>query len=376
MNIAIITPVYGLAGVPLAQIRFARALAARGYKVDLIVGSIQPGLSFYPPKEIATYILNKQKVRSMLLPLLLYFQKAKPDIVFSAEDHLTAIVLLALLLSRCSAKISGSSRILPSDRLAYSSRLFSKGWFLKQAMKILMKRATVLSCVSADMVDHYRKVFPAGRHQCIYNIIKDSNALERASEPVDHPWFKNASVPVVVSAGTFTKRKGFGDLLEAFALSKAKRNSRLIMLGDGYLRPELVDLTKRLGLTEYVSMPGNVDNALAYFSRAQVFVLSSYAEGLPNVLVEAMMCGCTPVSTDCPTGPREVLQDGKYGYLVPMKAPCRMADAIVSALDNPVCKELLDEAVSPFEEERVIRKHFLSLDLTYDPPYSNKLWEI
>ena len=93
-------------------------------------------------------------------------------------------------------------------------------------------------------------------------------------------------------------------------------------------------------------------------------MLSSHVEGLPNVLVEAMMCGCTPVSTDCPTGPRELLQEGKYGYLVPMRNPVAMAYGIEKALDNPIPKNLLDEAVQPFEESAVLKRHFEILGLT------------
>jgi glycosyltransferase involved in cell wall biosynthesis len=143
-----------------------------------------------------------------------------------------------------------------------------------------------------------------------------------------------------------------------------ERGARLIILGEGYLRNELEDLVIKLGLSDTVSLPGNVANPLPYFLQSDVFVLSSYAEGLPNVLIEAMMCGCTPVSTDCPTGPREVLKSGKYGYLVPMRDPVAMAFGIEKALDCPIAKELLSEAVKPFEESAVLARHFEVLGLT------------
>jgi glycosyltransferase involved in cell wall biosynthesis len=137
----------------------------------------------------------------------------------------------------------------------------------------------------------------------------------------------------------------------------------LIILGDGPLRTELQNLIESFGLVDTIELLGYVENPLKYFARADVFILSSLVEGMPNVLVEAMMCGCTPVSTDCPTGPRELLQDGKYGYLVPMRDPTAMAAAIESALDHPIPKALLDEAVDPFEENRVIDRHFEVLGL-------------
>jgi glycosyltransferase involved in cell wall biosynthesis len=78
-----------------------------------------------------------------------------------------------------------------------------------------------------------------------------------------------------------------------------------------------------------------------------------------------MMCGLTPVSTDCPTGPREVLQDGKFGYLVPVSDPTAMANGIELALNHPISKRSLDEAIRPFEESEVIRKHFEVLGLPF-----------
>jgi len=230
-------------------------------------------------------------------------------------------------------------------------------------MRAVMWRADALTCVSKDMVEIYKKIFPYAQHVCVYNIIKDRLSIDRISEPVSHPWLGDSGIPVIISAGTFTKRKGFSDLIRAFALVRKNRPVRLIILGDGYLRPELVALVQQLQLCYSVDLPGNVTNPLKYFSRSAVFVLSSYAEGLPNVLVEAMICGCTPVATDCPTGPREVLNGGKYGYLVPVGDIFAMSSAIEHAIDKPVAKALLAEAVEPFEEERVISRHFKVLGI-------------
>ena len=363
MKICIITACFSLTGVPLAQVRLARALLNRGHDVELLFGNVNDSSTFSPPDGIPTTVLFKLNVRSMLWPLVRYLHQKQPDLVFSAEDHLNAFVLLASILSGSAARVSGSSRILPTDRFAYSNRLFSKGWILKQTMRLLMKRASVLSCVSQEMVLHYKKVFPNGPHVCIYNIIRDSESIRRARTAVDHPWLSDSSIPVIISAGTLTRRKGFADLIYAFAEVCKRRSVRLILLGEGCLRPELEAMICKLGISSVADMPGNVSNPLAYFAKAQVFVLSSYAEGLPNVLVEAMICGCTPVATDCPTGPREVLGAGRFGYLTPMGDPATMATAIEKALDNPISSKLLEEAISPFDENRVIDRHFEMLGL-------------
>lgn len=364
MKICVVTPLYAIAGVPLAQIRFSRALAEKGHDVDLVIGYVAPHYQLPDVVGVNVIVWNRPQVRQMLVPLWEYLRTVKPDVVFSAEDHLTVIVLLASILSGSKAKISGSSRVLPSDQVAYSNKFLSKGWFLKQLMKSVMWRADALTCVSKDMVKHYWQVFKSPPHVCVYNIISDKSSITRMHEPIDHDWLLNKEVPVIVTAGTMTTRKGFADLVQAMGILYKKKMARLIILGEGPLRNELENLVKTLNLTDVVSMPGNVKNPLKYFYHADVFVLSSYAEGMPNVLVEAMICGCTPVSTDCPTGPRELLLDGKYGYLVPMQDPVAMASAIEQALDNPIPKSLLAEAVRPFEEDAVLSRHFEVLGLT------------
>lgn len=356
MKIAVVTPLFAVAGVPLAQVRLARALAARGYSVDLVIGHIRPEYEFEAPTGIKTIVLNCPNVRSMLLPIMRYLRAEKPDVIFSAEDHLNILVLIAAWLTGSKSRISGSSRVTPFD--TYSDVLFSKRWVLKQLARLLMRRADALTCVSQDMVEQYRKVFASSSHVFVYNIVDDAYSRNRMLESVDHPWLCDNSTPVLVAAGRLAPWKGFSDLIEAVTLLKGHRQLRLLLLGDGPLRAELQNLIESRGLVDNVELLGYVENPLKYFVQADVFVLSSLVEGMPNVLVEAMMCGCTPVSNDCPTGPRELLQDGKYGYLVPMRDPQAMAAAIERALDNPIPKALLDEAVEPFEENRVIDRHF------------------
>ena len=361
MKICVVTPLYAIAGVPLAQLRFARALADKGHQVDLLIGWVGPQYQVPAVPGVHVRVLNCEKVRSMFFPLCRYLRAERPDVVFSAEDHLNAIVLLAAIAVRSKAKISGSSRVTPFD--TYSSTPFTKRWVLKQSMRALSWRADALTCVSKDMVDQYRRVFKGPSHVDVYNIVDDKHSRARLAEPVDHAWLVHKDVPVVVAAGRLAPWKGFSDLIRAIAVVSERRTVRLLLLGDGPLRPELERLIGDLGLTQMVQLLGYVENPLKYFARADVFVLSSLVEGLPNVLVEAMMCGCTPVSTDCPTGPREVLQNGKYGYLVPVSDPLAMAAGIALALDRPVPREVLADGVKPFEEGAVLARHFEVLSL-------------
>ena len=362
MKICVITPRWDITGVPLAQRRFALALAAAGHDVDLIIGRKDADLTIPLSPGVNLVVWDARGVRAMWWPIVRYLRQVQPEIVFSAEDHLNGAVLLAAVFARSKAKISGSSRVPPSD--SYSNRPGSKKWVRKQLMRLAAKRADALTCVSKDMVTSYRRFFPNGTHQHVYNIVDDATSRQRAMEPVDHEWFQDGAAPVVVGAGTLTGRKNFRLLVDAMGeIARRNRYVRLAIFGEGYRRSELEEQIERLGIGDRTWLPGRVENPLSFFSRANVMALSSYAEGMPNVLVEGMMCGCTPVATDCPTGPWELLGDNRVGHLVPMDDPIAMADAIERALDAPTPLMTLQEAVAPFLEEAVIARHFEVLGL-------------
>jgi glycosyltransferase involved in cell wall biosynthesis len=365
MKILVIASRFGISGVPLAQMRFARALAKRGHEVELIYGMVNEDYVLPVLEGVTVLSLEKSRVSQMLLPLARNFRETRPELVFSAGDHLNVIVLLAAILSRTKTKISCSSRVTPFD--TYSTAPFSKGWILKLMSRMTMWRANALTCVSADMVEQYRSVFKNARHTCVYNIIGDEHARVAMAATVGDPWLENKEVPLIVAAGSLVPWKGFDDLIAAMGRVVQLTPARLLILGEGQMRAGLTELIVKHRLQGVVRLPGNVDNPLAYFSRADVFVLCSHVEGLPNVLVEAMFCGCTPVAANCPTGPREVLQDGKHGYLVPMRDPIALADGIVRALRNPLPAEQLQAAVLPFREDVVIARHFDLLGIKTSP---------
>lgn len=356
MKIAVVTPVYALAGVPLAQVRLAKSLSSRGHTVHLLIGRILSGYNFSPPQDIATTVFNQEGVLKLFFPLIRYFLSEKPDVIFSAEDHLNVVVLAAIIFSRSKAKVSCSSRVTPYD--TYSNAKLTKRWILKYLYKLVMRRADVLSCVSLDMVSQYKAVFPHAPFHCIYNIIVTPRAHPLMRESVYHPWFNTDDIPLLIAAGRLAPWKGFVDLIDAIPLVLSQQKVRLLILGDGPMRSDLAERIRLLGLDDVVHLLGYVENPLKYFVRADLFVLSSHIEGLPNVLVEAMMCGCTPVATDCPTGPREVLADGKYGYLVNPRDPLSLSEGILQAVNHRIPVTLLNLAIQPFYEDAVIARHF------------------
>lgn len=342
-------------GVPLAQIRLAKALHRRGYKVEFIIGYVPDDVAEPLIEGVKVINLDSPRTYKTLYPIISYLRKSKPDVIFSAEDHLNAIVTLAVLLTRSKARLGTSSRVTPYD--TYSNNVLSKRWVLKQINQVLWRRVDALVCVSKDMVKQYEAIFGVTKYQCIYNVVVDSEIYDKMAVPLDDPWLNDNSTPLVITAGRLAPEKGFPDLINAMKVLSKTTKARLAILGDGPLRQKLAAQINELGLSDSVRLLGFQANPYKYFSKAKVFVLSSYVEGLPNVLVEAMACGVTPVSTNCPTGPEEVLKGGKYGYLVPVRDPIAMAYAIQKALENPIRPEHIREAIEPWTEERVIERH-------------------
>jgi glycosyltransferase involved in cell wall biosynthesis len=170
-------------------------------------------------------------------------------------------------------------------------------------------------------------------------------------------------LPVLLAAGRFTRQKDFATLLDAFAILVKQKDCRLIILGEGKLRGELERHITRLGLEARVSLPGFAGNPYAYMSRCDMFVLSSLWEGSPNVLKEALALGLPVVATDCPSGPKEILQNGRFGPLVPMGDAQAMAAAMLATLNHPLPAAVLQEAVRDYTLEASTRGYLRAMQL-------------
>ena len=195
------------------------------------------------------------------------------------------------------------------------------------------------------------------RIHTIYNPVVSEDLLRRAHEPVDHPWLTEPGPPVVLAIGRLHKQKDFSTLLVAFAQLQTRRSARLIVLGKGPLLGDLRSLAHELRIAEHVEFHGFVANPYAFLARASLFVLSSRHEGLANVLVEAMACGCPVVSTDSPFGPGEILEGGRWGELVPVGNSEALAVAMARALDNPPQRDALRKRASFFSVENAVGRY-------------------
>jgi glycosyltransferase involved in cell wall biosynthesis len=281
-----------------------------------------------------------------------YLRREKPLALLSTLDHANIVALWAKRLSGSQARIV----VRVTSTITFSSNNASslRGRLVPWLIRCFYLKADGIVAVSKGVAQDLSRNFgiPAERIKVIYNPAVTPELFKRAKEPVEHPWFAPGQPPVILGVGRLTKAKNFPTLIRAFALVRRQRPARLMILGEGEERPRLEALVKELGLEEDVALPGFIDNPYAYMARAGVFVLSSAWEGLPYVLIQSMACGCPVVSTDCPSGPAEILENGKYGPLVPVGDVEVLAEAILNSMKTPPSKfdniktYMLDNAIS------------------------------
>lgn len=325
-------------GAERALVGVANALHDRGAHVVLVLARAEGPYLAELREGLTVVDLQQDRVSRCVVSLQQEILRWRPRSVMSAMRHANAVLVAAAFLARLRGV---TTRVVLSERghmaaylatgqsarVAWASRI--GGW--------LYRRADAIIAVSDDLAASLRAELGAAAPSivAIPNPTITAELLEQTREPAPHPWLRDASVPVVVAAGRFTAEKGYDVLIEAFARVAADRPVRLILLGAGPLLESFREQVQRLGISECVEFPGFAPNLGAWLVRARLFVLSSRAEGLPNVLIQAMACGVPVVSTDCQTGPAEILANGQWGALVPVDDVDALASAMRSSLDAP-----------------------------------------
>jgi glycosyltransferase involved in cell wall biosynthesis len=348
-RVALFVPSMKGGGAEKAMINLASGFISRGLQVDLILfEKVGPYLESIPSEVRIIDLADPSQSVASVLPLRKYLRQVQPDFVIAALKESCMVLLLAKLLG------IGDVRIVVTQHGVIWAP--EKGFFRCLGRSFMYRWANEIVAVSSGVAEDFARssFMPRSRVKVIYNGISVSQLQQKASEPVEHEWFRSKEIPVIVSAGRLVKEKGHETLIRAFALIRKNRLARLAILGEGPELNQLRDLTERLGIQEDVLFLGFKTNPYAYMARSSVFVLSSTVEGLPNVIVEAMTVGTPVVSTDCKSGPREILDDGKYGMLVPVGDAEGLAIAIEKQLDEPTDKKLLLERAQDFSLKKVI----------------------
>lgn len=324
-------------------VALAEGLARRGHNVDLVLargaGPYQQGTL----TGVRVVDLGAQRVRTSVLalaryvpPLVRYLRREHPNGMLSVMNHANVIALAARKCAGIQTRLVVSehahlSAALQRTIVALGAR---RGPIMPWVMRYTYPWADHVVAVSEGVADDLARMIHLARDRVdvIYNPALTPGLHEQADAPLDHPWFQRGAVPVVLAAGRFSAEKNFDALIRAFAKLRKTTPARLIILGEGELRPRLEALADSLGLSGDVALPGFQDNPFQYMRRAALFTLSSNHEGFGNVLIEAMACGTPVVSTDCPSGPAEILEHGKWGRLVKVGDVDALAGAMRATL--------------------------------------------
>ena len=356
VRIALLVPSLAGGGIATVLLVIARGLADRGYAVDLVVFNRSGELDGRVPDDVRLIDLGVRKLPAALPKLVGYLKSARPGLVIAASWYAVFIALAAKRFCCPGIRLWVRQDNVHSIQAAHARR---KHRLILKAIRLLLPSAERIIAVSAGVAEDLQRQAPriAGRVRVVPNPVPHDDIAAMAAAPLDHPWFDEPDVPVILSAGRLVGQKDFSTLIRAFAEVAKSRPARLVILGEGRERDALAGLARELGVAEGVDLPGFVVNPFTWMSRARVFAVSSIDEGLSMVLVEAMACGTPVVSTDCPHGPREVLEGGRWGPLVPVGDAHALAEAILETLRDPLPPAGLVSRSRAFSVEACIGRH-------------------
>jgi len=263
----------------------------------------------------------------------------RPHTVLSHRDRANRLVLdaVATMAPRPRVVIRVGTTIPAKLR---QSNLLSRRR-KRRELSATLRRADLVIGVSDGVCDGARQLLGEKSPEIrrIYPDLDPAQIRALAEQPPEHPWCRDHSGPLLISVGRLVKAKDQGPMLRALAL--LPRDHRLLIYGEGKQRPRLESLAEKLGVAARFDLPGRSENPFSCVARADLFLLSSRFEGFCNALLEATTLGIPAVATDCPSGPREILDGGRYGELVPIGDAQAMAAAIRRTLNNPPPKAQL-----------------------------------
>ncbi len=355
----------GAGGVERMVMNLVREFARTGVQVDLLVIRAQGPHLHNIPENVRLIRLKSSHTLLAIPELIKYLKTTQPKAMLVAKDRAGRAALIARKLASRGAKGNKTKivvRLGTNLTTALDKKSALSRWFRTAPMRRLYKTVDRIVAVSEGVRQDTIKLteLDPSRVTVIRNPVITPDMQLAIEESVDHPWLNNKNTPVIMGVGRLSVQKDFATLIHAFAEVRKVRHCRLIILGDGGMRNELESLVHSLGLNKEVLMPGFQDNPYAWLKSANVFVLSSLWEGSPNVLTEALALGVPVVATRCPSGPDEVLQEGKYGQLVPMQDVKAMSLAIINTLDDPLPEKTIKEAVTEYNVE-ISAQHYLNL---------------
>jgi glycosyltransferase involved in cell wall biosynthesis len=331
-SVALLISSFAPGGVQRIMVNLANELGNQAYLATLVAVSGHGPLRSKVSSAVRIKDLKSSRGLFSLAGLIRFLKDERPAVLISGQTHLNALCAIA-------NRLAGRPSHLIVAEHNHMSSVIKSGKSLVDRLRPLWARifypwADEIVAVSEEVASDLANLSGIEKHRIkvVYNPIIDPILLQQKELHVDHPWFSEAATPIVIGVGRLSPQKGFSGLVKAITRVNRVRPVRLVILGEGDERENLENLIRNLGMEENVWLPGYVDNPFAYINGANLFVLSSLWEGLPSVLVEAMACGTSVLSTDCPAGPSEILEGGKFGRLIPVGDLNAMTQGILDGL--------------------------------------------
>lgn len=350
MKLAILISDFENGGVERSLTHLATELTHCGFQVDYLIGNpSHPYLQDLDARVQVYPVMSERAAR-----VSAYLRAQCPDILLTAKltDDLLAVALRTQLRCHALRLVTIVGTVL-SASVAESSLNPVRNWLKRQQIRKTYQQLDAMVAVSLGVAEDLRQQFRLHTPpiHVLANPIISTELTTLAAQPCIHPWLQPEMPPVVLAIGGLRRVKDFPTLLAAFAQLIQQVDARLIILGEGRQRAKLVRLAARLGITAQLALPGFVANPFPWLARARVLALSSRREGFGNVLIEALALGTPVVATDCPTGPREALGDGRWGRLVPVGDAAALAGALRECLRDSAIRQLQPEAIEPYRVE-------------------------
>lgn len=340
ITVAFFLPSLEPGGTERNVVHLVNTINREKYAVSLVLGMARGDFIQEINSDIPIINLDTYRSIALFFKLITYFRMHQPDIFISAFPRVNVICIVAKIFSKAKTK----TKIIITEHSMFSllpiiARNFWRGifarFFMPSLCNWLYPKTDAIICVSKGIADDILKtVNRTLKIEVIYNPVITSNIYQLAQEPINHPWFSDVKIPVIIAVGRLVPCKDYPALFRAFDLVLKNRPARLVILGRGPEKRRLTDLVEQMRLSRHIVFLGFQKNPYQYMKHASVFVLSSLQEGFGNVIVEAMACGTPVISTNCPTGPGEIIENMKNGILVPVKDAEALAEAILRILNN------------------------------------------
>lgn len=347
--LAVLASFSGAGGVERMLIHLLQGFVALGETVELVLIRAESPHLAQCPAAVTQVRLHANHALLAVPELVHYLRTRRPRALLAAKDRAGRAAVLARAVSGVDTRLvlrlgtHLSTAMAERHAVERALRYAPMRWLYPALDRIV----AVSEGVAADTAQLAR--LPRSQIAVIRNPVITPELYTAAAAPCPHPWLEAGQPPVIVGAGRLQRQKDFPTLIRAFAQVRAQRDCRLMILGEGRWRGALEALIAELGIQDAVALPGFQPQLPAYLARAALFVLSSAWEGSPNVLTEALALGIPSVSTDCPSGPSEILAAGRYGPLVPVGAVTALAEAMLQTLERPHPADVLQAAVAEYD---------------------------